>query len=122
MNEDTLNMEVRKFPQKVGATSQREIENAVREAVRGGRLARNEKLKPRVTLEVKSSRWSDPLSCSAFPVHGCRGKKLFVRESTVPSGRRTVRVGESTASASTDMGGGVEARSDVTLGSCPHNQ
>jgi Family of unknown function (DUF6494) len=54
MNEDTLNMEVRKFLKKVGVTSQREIENAVREAVQGGRLAGNEQLKARVTLEVKS--------------------------------------------------------------------
>jgi hypothetical protein len=53
MNEDTFNMEVRKFLKKVGVTSQREIENAVREAVKGGRLAGNEKLKARVTLEVE---------------------------------------------------------------------
>ena len=53
MNEDTFNMEVRKFLKKVGVTSQREIENAVREAIQGGRLAGNEKLKARVTLEVE---------------------------------------------------------------------
>jgi hypothetical protein len=53
MNEDTFNMEVRKFLKKVGVTSQREIENAVREAVKVGRLAGNEKLKARVTLEVE---------------------------------------------------------------------
>jgi hypothetical protein len=53
MNEDTFNMEVRKFLKKVGVTSQREIENAVREAVKGGRLAGSEKLKARVTLEVE---------------------------------------------------------------------
>jgi hypothetical protein len=44
---------VRKFLKKVGITSQREIENAVREAVQSGRLAGNEKLKARVTLEVE---------------------------------------------------------------------
>ena len=53
MNEDTFNMEVRKFLKKVGVTSQRDIENAVREAVKDGRLAGNEKLKARVTLEVE---------------------------------------------------------------------
>jgi uncharacterized protein DUF6494 len=53
MNEDTFNMEVRKFLKKVGVTSQREIENAVRGAIKGGRLAGDEKLKARVTLEVK---------------------------------------------------------------------
>src|SRR5438552_1229691 len=35
MNEDALNMSVRKFLKKVGVTSQREIEEAVSEAVRG---------------------------------------------------------------------------------------
>ena len=53
MNEDTFNMAVRKFLKNVGATSQREIENAVREAVKGGHLAGNEKLKTCVTLEVE---------------------------------------------------------------------
>jgi hypothetical protein len=53
MNEDTFNMEVRKFLKKVGITSQREIENAVGEVVQSGRLAGNEKLKARVTLEVE---------------------------------------------------------------------
>ena len=53
MNEDTFKVEVRKFLKKVDVTSQREIENAVREAVKGGRLAGDKKLKARVTLEVK---------------------------------------------------------------------
>ena len=39
MNEDIFNMAVRKFLKKVGVTSQREIEQAVREAVQAGRLA-----------------------------------------------------------------------------------
>jgi hypothetical protein len=38
MNEDVLNTSVRKFLKKVGVTSQREIEKAVRDAVSGGRL------------------------------------------------------------------------------------
>ena len=37
MNEDIFNMAVRKFLKKVGVTSQREIEQAVREAVQAGR-------------------------------------------------------------------------------------
>ena len=53
MNEDTFNMEVRKFLKKVGVTSQREIETAVREAVKSGRLTGNERLKARMTLEVE---------------------------------------------------------------------
>ena len=52
MNEDTFNMAVRKFLKQVGVTSQREIEQAVREAVRTGRLAGSETLKARVRLEV----------------------------------------------------------------------
>jgi Family of unknown function (DUF6494) len=46
-------MEVRKFLKKVGVTSQREIENAVREAVKAGSLAGTEKLKARIKLEVE---------------------------------------------------------------------
>lgn len=53
MNEDTFNMEVRKFLKKVGVTSQREIEKAVREAIQAGSLAGNEKLKARMKLEVE---------------------------------------------------------------------
>ena len=53
MNEDMFNMEVRKFLKKVGVTSQREIEKAVREAIQAGSLAGNEKLKARMKLEVE---------------------------------------------------------------------
>ena len=52
MNEDTFNMEVRKFLKKVGVTSQREIEKAVREAVDNGRLTGDETLKAQVRLTV----------------------------------------------------------------------
>lgn len=38
MNEDALNMSVRKFLKKVGVTSQREIETAVRDAVAKGSM------------------------------------------------------------------------------------
>ena len=53
MDEDTFNIEVRKFLKKVGVTSQREIESAVREALAAGRLAGGETLKARVTLNVE---------------------------------------------------------------------
>jgi hypothetical protein len=52
MNEDTFNMEVRKFLKKVGVTSQREIENAVRAAMKAGSLTGTERLKARMRLEV----------------------------------------------------------------------
>lgn len=38
MNEDVFNMSVRKFLKKVGVTSQREIETAIREAVANGKV------------------------------------------------------------------------------------
>jgi hypothetical protein len=38
MNEDAFNMSVRKFLKKVGVTSQREIEQAVRDAEAAGKL------------------------------------------------------------------------------------
>ncbi len=53
MNEDQFNMEVRKFLKKVGVTSQREIETAVREALASGKLSGNEKLKAKVHLSVE---------------------------------------------------------------------
>ena len=52
MDEDRFNMAVRKFLKVVGVTSQREIESAVREAVKVGRLHGNETLKARMTLEI----------------------------------------------------------------------
>ncbi|HEX9466421.1 MAG TPA: DUF6494 family protein [Alphaproteobacteria bacterium] len=52
MNEDTFNMEIRKFLKVVGVTSQREIEEAVREAVKAGKLKGNETLKAKVVLTV----------------------------------------------------------------------
>ena len=56
MNEDVLNVSVRKFLKKVGITSQREIEQAVRSAVAGGRLKGNEALPAKVTLRVEGYR------------------------------------------------------------------
>jgi hypothetical protein len=52
MDEDTLNMSLRKFLKKVGVTSQREIEEAIRAAVSSGRLKGNEKLPAKVKLSV----------------------------------------------------------------------
>lgn len=53
MDEDVLNMSVRRFLKTVGVTSQREIEKAVRDAVGAGRLAGLHRIpvKARVTLE-----------------------------------------------------------------------
>jgi hypothetical protein len=52
MNEDVFNSSLRKFLKKVGITSQREIEQAVRDAVKAGRLKGNEKLKAKMVLTL----------------------------------------------------------------------
>lgn len=52
MNEDILNVSVRKFLKKVGITSQREIEQAVRAAIATGRLKGDEALPAKVMLTV----------------------------------------------------------------------
>ncbi len=54
MNEDTFNMQVRKFLKKVGISSQREIERAVREAIDAGRLSGNESVAAKVTLSIEA--------------------------------------------------------------------
>jgi len=52
MDEDVFNMSIRKFLKKVGVTSQREIETAVRDAVARGKLTGDETLKAKVTLTI----------------------------------------------------------------------
>jgi hypothetical protein len=52
MNEDVFNTTIRKFLKKVGVTSQREIEKAVRDAVAQGRLKSNEALPAVMTLKI----------------------------------------------------------------------
>ena len=52
MNEDVFNMSLRKFLKKVGVTSQREIEKAVRSAIDKGQLRGDETLSAEVTLKV----------------------------------------------------------------------
>lgn len=53
MNEEVLNATVRKFLKKVGITSQREIELAVRDAVANGRLKGNESLLAKATIQIE---------------------------------------------------------------------
>ena len=52
MNEDKFNTSLRGFLKKVGITSQREIEKAVRDAVASGRLKGNEKLPAKMVLTI----------------------------------------------------------------------
>lgn len=53
MDQDVFNMEVRKFLKKVGVTSQREIEAAVRGAIDAGKLSGNETIKAKITLTIE---------------------------------------------------------------------
>jgi hypothetical protein len=52
MNEDILNTTVRKFLKKVGVTSQREIELAVRQAISDGRLKGGEVLPAKASISI----------------------------------------------------------------------
>jgi hypothetical protein len=52
MNEDVFNTSLRQFLKKVGVTSQREIEKAVRDALASGRLKGGEKLPAKMVLTV----------------------------------------------------------------------
>ena len=52
MNDDKLNVSLRKFLKTVGVTSQREIEKAIRDALQSGKIKGNEKLPAKVVLTV----------------------------------------------------------------------
>ena len=52
MDEDKFNTSLRGFLKKVGITSQREIEKAIRDAIADGRLKGNEKLPAKMVLTI----------------------------------------------------------------------
>ncbi len=52
MNEEVLNIQVRKFLKKVGIQSQREIEQAVKDHIMKGSISGAEKLDASMLLEV----------------------------------------------------------------------
>ena len=54
MNEDNLNMEIRRFLKKVGITSQREIEKEIYNAEKNGILKTLEKIDLEMTLKIKN--------------------------------------------------------------------
>jgi hypothetical protein len=62
MNEDVFNGSLRRFLKKVGITSQREIEKAVRDAVAAGRLKGHEKLPAKVVLTIGGVSLSHEIS------------------------------------------------------------
>jgi len=53
MDDETLNLSIRKFLKMVGVSSQREIEQAVARALAAGTLAGNETLPATMTLEIR---------------------------------------------------------------------
>lgn len=55
MNEDAMNMSIRKFLKQVGITGQREIEAAVREAIAQGNLTGAEKLRAKATIALEKT-------------------------------------------------------------------
>ncbi|HTJ89365.1 MAG TPA: DUF6494 family protein [Acidocella sp.] len=52
MNEDKVNMEVRKFLKVVGVSSQRAIENAIAAAAKAGAIQGHTKLRAKMTLQI----------------------------------------------------------------------
>ena len=52
MDEDELNLSIRKFLKKVGITSQREIENAVRSGINSGTFSDSDIVNVSVTLHI----------------------------------------------------------------------
>jgi hypothetical protein len=52
MDQEVFNLSIRKFLKMVGVNSQREIEQAVQQAMAAGRLKGDETLAAKVTLEI----------------------------------------------------------------------
>lgn len=53
MNEDALNMQIRKFLKKTGITSQRSIEQAVREGLDGGTINIGDSFEATISLSIR---------------------------------------------------------------------
>ncbi len=56
MNEEALNLSIRKFLKMVGVSSQREIEHAVQRAIAGRAIAGGESFPARMTLDVEGHK------------------------------------------------------------------
>ena len=62
MNEDSLNMEIRRFLKKVGITSQREIEKEIYNAEKNGNLKIGDKIDLEMTLSIKNFNSENSIS------------------------------------------------------------
>ena len=58
MDEDNLNIEVRKFLKKVGITSQREIEKFIRESITNGKLKEGQSIEISMNLSSENNELS----------------------------------------------------------------
>ena len=54
MNEDNLNLEIRKFLKKVGISSQRLLENHIKESINTGKLKIGEVVELEMKLTIKN--------------------------------------------------------------------
>ncbi len=59
MNEDNLNMEIRKFLKKVGITSQRILEDHIYEAEKNGTIKTGDEIELNMTLSIKNFQSSN---------------------------------------------------------------
>ena len=66
MNEDNLNMEIRKFLKKVGITSQREIENYIRKKYTKGNLLKGESVEVSMNLSSEDGQLSHTIKERLF--------------------------------------------------------
>mgnify|MGYP006864775078 CR=1 FL=1 len=57
MDDETFNLEIRKFLKNVGITSQREIEKKVRETLKNKTIEGNESLEVEVSLVIKKIKF-----------------------------------------------------------------
>ena len=62
MDEDNLNIEIRKFLKKVGITSQREIENYIRQKYSEGNLKEGDTIEVSMKLSSESGELSHLIS------------------------------------------------------------
>tara|TARA_Y100001970_G_scaffold293747_1_gene442844 strand:+ start:3992 stop:4198 length:207 start_codon:yes stop_codon:yes gene_type:complete len=61
MNEDNLNIEIRRFLKKVGIASQREIENQIYEAIKKGNVKIGDKIDLEMKLSIKNFQYSNAI-------------------------------------------------------------
>ena len=87
MNEEALNMSLRKFLKVVGVTSQQEIEKAIRAAVADGRIKGKEALSAQMVLTIGKVGLNHKIDGTIELESG----RAEVKDRPAPSGSRTGR-------------------------------